>query len=123
MTRITIHRAKKDIDVIKRAHWLSMRNKLAGDLVARREYPLIVEKAAEIAKEGNVKAMEFCAKRAWPGDQELTESLTLKELIVMNDDEIFIESDDLKEIGDGQAAEREAAERSHPLEECKEKPD
>src|SRR5579864_446012 len=39
VTRMTVHRAKKDVDVIKRANWLSMRNKLAGHLIVRREYP------------------------------------------------------------------------------------
>ena len=121
VSRMTIHRAKKDIDVIKRAHWLSMRNKLAGDLVVRREYPSIMEKAAEIAEEGNVKAMEFCAKQAWPGDQELKDSLSLEFLIATSDDEYIPPSHIMKKIEDRQAAEREATDKSRPPEESKDK--
>jgi hypothetical protein len=56
---MTVHRAKKDIDVIKRAHWLSMHNKLIADLVVHREIVPIVDKATEMAKEGNIAAMKL----------------------------------------------------------------
>jgi hypothetical protein len=84
---MTIHRAKKNFDVIKRANWLSMRNTLSGDLIARREYPSIMEKAVEMAEQGNIKAMEFCAARAWPKDQDLTRELNIDELIAMSEKE------------------------------------
>jgi hypothetical protein len=53
----------------------------------------------------------------------LTESLTLEELIATNEEEIILPSHVMQEIEDRQAAESKAAERSHPLEESKDKPD
>jgi hypothetical protein len=122
VSRMTIHRAKKDIDVIKRAYWLSMRNQLDGDLVARREYPAIMEKAVELALEGGkIKAMEFCVKRAWPEAQKLADSLSLRELITTNDEEIILPSHLKDEVEDEKAAESKAAKRNNPLEEFKDR--
>jgi len=66
VTRMTAYRWTRDIEVMQRAYWLSMSNQMAGDLVARREWPQIMEKAAELAKTGDVRAMKFCEGRAWP---------------------------------------------------------
>jgi hypothetical protein len=94
VARITIHRTKKDIDVIKRAHWLSMRNKLAGDLILRCEYPSIIEKVVELAKKGNIKAMDFCADPAFPSYQKLSQSLNVEELLLMHgENEIIFPTD------------------------------
>jgi hypothetical protein len=69
VTRMTVHRWKQDIEVLQRAYWLSMHHQIAGDLVARRKWPQIMEKATELAEAGDVQAMKFCEARAWP--QEL----------------------------------------------------
>jgi hypothetical protein len=113
VTRMTIHRSKKNIDVIKRANWLAMRNKLAGDLIARREYPSIVQKAVEMAQRGNIKAMEFCAARAWPKDQDLTRELSLDELIAESEkeeEEVALPTYRAEQIEDQKLVEREAPE-------------
>lgn len=83
-----------------------------------------MEKAVELAvEEGKIKAMEFCVKRAWRGEKELADSLSLAELIAMNDDEIVLPSHLKDEIEDEQAAESKASKKNHPLEEFKDKPD
>jgi transposase len=74
VTRVTVYRWIQDIDVMKRADSLSLQNKIAGNLAARREYVSIIEKAVEMAKEGNIKAMEFCADRAFPENKQAKKS-------------------------------------------------
>jgi hypothetical protein len=74
VARMTLNRWKKNINVIKRAHWLAMQNKIEGELIARREFVPIVEKAVEMAKEGNIKAMEFCVNLAFPEDKQAIKS-------------------------------------------------
>jgi hypothetical protein len=74
VTRVTVYRWMQDSDVLKRADSISMQNKIAGNLVARREYISIIERAVELAKEGNIKAMEFCADRAFPEDNQANKS-------------------------------------------------
>lgn len=69
ISRMTIHRWKKDPDVLRRAEWLAKENKLAGDLVARREWQCIVEAQVAAAKRGNTAAAKFLERRAWPEDQ------------------------------------------------------
>jgi hypothetical protein len=124
VTRMTIHRTKKDIDVIKRAHWLSRRNRLAGELVARREYPSIIEKAVHMAKEGNIKAMEFCAKRAFPGDQEQADLLSLEEFVALSEEEpLAFPTWCTRKVEDEELIEFEVPEESHPLGEAKDRPD
>jgi hypothetical protein len=82
---MSIYRWKQDPDVIQRAHWLSTCNKLAGDLVAYREWPEIVETAAEMAKGGNIGAMNFCAAIACREDRRREKSslspLSLEEVL------------------------------------------
>jgi len=85
VTRMTIHRWKQDIDVMQRAYWLSKRNQMAGDLVARREYPEIMERAVQLAKAGDVQAMKFCESRAWPEElrvehSQLSATVSVKDL-------------------------------------------
>jgi hypothetical protein len=62
---MTVHRWKQDIEVMQRAYWLSMRNQMAGDLVPRREWQQIMDRAVELAKSGDIQAMKFCESRAW----------------------------------------------------------
>jgi hypothetical protein len=85
VSRVTVYRWTRDIDVMKRADSLSMQNKIAGNLVARREYVPMMGKAVEMAKEGNIKAMEFCVDRAFPEDKRAEKSglssLSLEEVL------------------------------------------
>jgi hypothetical protein len=85
VTRMTVHRWKQDIEVMQRAHWLSMRNQMAGDLVARSEWPQIMETAVQLAKAGDVQAMKFCESRAWPDElrvehSQLSATVSVKDL-------------------------------------------
>jgi hypothetical protein len=68
--------------------------------------------------------MEFYAKRAWPEDKELAQSLTLAELIALSEKEpIILPSWCTEEIKEQESVERETPEGSPLLEEPKEKPD
>jgi hypothetical protein len=74
VSRMTAYRWTRNADVMKRADFLSKQNKTAGNLVARREYESIMEKAVEMAKEGNIAAMKFCIERAFPEDKQQAKS-------------------------------------------------
>jgi hypothetical protein len=76
ISRMTIHRWKKDSDVLRRAEWLARENKLAGDFVARREWQCIVEAQVAAAKRGNTAAAKFLECRAWPEDQRANSQLS-----------------------------------------------
>lgn len=69
ISRMTIHRWKKDLDVLRRANWLVRGNKLSGDLIARREWQGIVEAQVAPAKRGSTAAAKFLERGAWPEDQ------------------------------------------------------
>jgi hypothetical protein len=123
VARMTVHRWRRDIDVLRRAEWLSLRNKMAGDLVPRREWVRIMEKAVEIAKSGDVQAMKFCEARAWPEDRQRESSnvesslsnLSLGELAALP---CFERAPTWAvELEARQAKEREAAEKGDPLSE------
>ncbi|MGD0907849.1 MAG: hypothetical protein ABSA96_09725 [Candidatus Acidiferrales bacterium] len=74
VSRMTTYRWTRDVEVMKRADFLSKQNKMAGNLVARREYESIMEKAVEMAKQGNIAAMKFCIERAFPEDKQQAKS-------------------------------------------------
>jgi hypothetical protein len=74
VARMTIYRWSKDIDVLKRADFLSMQNKIAGILIARREYPSMVEIGVETAKAGNIAAMKIFLELAFPEDKQANKS-------------------------------------------------
>lgn len=89
VTRMTVYRCSKDLDVLRRAEWLTLRNKTIAIVQVRREYPKIMEKAVEIAKRGNVQAMKFCQEQAWPeedqdGGSSWKASLSLDERAAMD---------------------------------------
>ena len=65
VTRMTVHRWRQDIDVMQRVYWLSMRNKIAGDLLARQGWLGIMKKVIEMAMEGDFRAIKFLESRAW----------------------------------------------------------
>jgi hypothetical protein len=84
ISRMTLWRWKKDLDVLRRANWLARANKLAGDLVARREWPSIMEAQVAAAKRGNTGAAKFLDRRAWPEDypsNSVSSNITLVEAI------------------------------------------
>jgi hypothetical protein len=85
VTRMTVHRWKQDVEVMQRANWLSLCNQMAGDLVARREWQQIMEKAVELARAGDVQAMKFCESRAWPEElpvehSQVSKTVSIKDL-------------------------------------------
>lgn len=55
-------------DVLKRASWLTEHCRALGDLVARREWPAIVEAQVDAALKGDTSAAKFCERRAWHED-------------------------------------------------------
>jgi hypothetical protein len=77
---MTIYRWKHEADVMQRALWLSMTNKIAGDLAIRVEWPEIAKKAVELAKSGNVNAMKFCLSIAWPNNGQAEQLIAIENL-------------------------------------------
>jgi hypothetical protein len=71
VTRMTVHRWKQDSDVMQRAYCLSLRNKIAGDLLARQAWLRIMEKVIEMAKKGDFRAIKFIELHAWAEDLEI----------------------------------------------------
>lgn len=73
--------------MIQRAHWLSTRNKAAGDLIVRCAWPQIMKKLVDSALCGNVAAIKYCAERAWPEEKQQgtsdSSSLSLVELVLL----------------------------------------
>ena len=74
VTRMTIHRWKLHPDVIKRAHWLSNRYRLAGDLLVRINWPQIMQKASEKAMKGDMQAIKSCEEIAWRQEKQSEKS-------------------------------------------------
>ncbi len=74
VTTKTIYCWMKDDDVMRRAEWLSMRNKRHGDLSIRCRYEEIIEKLIEMASTGNVAAIKLCLDIAFPVDQQAKKS-------------------------------------------------
>jgi hypothetical protein len=83
VTRMTVHRWKKDPDVLRRAEWLSKGNKLAGDLIVKANWEPIVRAQVDAALAGDTQAAKFCERRAWPedgqADSRLISSMTIAE--------------------------------------------
>jgi hypothetical protein len=74
VTRMTVHRWKQDVDVMQRAYWLSMRNRIAGNLLARQAWLRIMEKVIEMAKNGDFRSIKFIESRAWAEELEIQQS-------------------------------------------------
>src|ERR1700694_5961809 len=91
VTRKTIHCWMNDVDVMRRAEFLSMRNKTTGDLIARREWPRIMESMVRVATGGGVAAAKFCEGRAYPEDQRAKKSglstETIEEVLARSEEE------------------------------------
>jgi hypothetical protein len=71
VTRNTIQRWKHHPDVSKRVHWLSNRYRLAGDSLARINWPRIMEKVVAKAMKGDMQAIKFCEEIAWRQEKHL----------------------------------------------------
>jgi hypothetical protein len=74
VTRMTAYRWKQDNDVTQRAYWLSMRNKIAGDFLARQGWLRIMKKVIEMAQKGDFRAIEFIERHAWAKDLEIKQT-------------------------------------------------
>ena len=74
VSRMTVCRWKHDPDVIKRAHFLSEINQMVGDLLARQEWPRIMQTAVQKALEGDLQSIRFCESRAYPKELRVQQS-------------------------------------------------
>jgi hypothetical protein len=99
VTRVTVYRWKHDVNVLRRAYWLSMRNKIAGDLLARQAWLPIMKKGIEMAKNGDFRAIKFIESQAWT--QELgiqqsqhTATVCVADLFGADEDDQAVERDD-----------------------------
>jgi hypothetical protein len=91
VTRMTINRWKHHPDVSKRVYWLSSRNRLAGELLARIYWPQIVQKLVERAMKGDTQAIKRCEEIAWRKEKQEEKSeispWSLDEVIVRAEEE------------------------------------
>jgi hypothetical protein len=107
VTRMTVHRWKQDIDVMQRAYWLSMRNKIAGDLLARQASLRIMKKVIEMAVNGHFRAIEFVWSRAYGEElgiqqSRLNASVCAADLFGTDEDDQAEEQDDNRQTeGEG----------------------
>lgn len=74
VARQTVDKWKRDIDVLRRAEWLTMPNKLAAKLHIRRAWEPIVEKVIERAQNGDMQAIKFCEALAWSEDRPVLDA-------------------------------------------------
>ena len=66
ISRMTVYRRSKDLNILKRVGWLLKEHKLAGDLIARLHWGRIVAGQVKAAIRGDTKAAQFCKEAAWP---------------------------------------------------------
>ena len=66
VARVTIYRWAQDFDVVRRAEWLSVQNRVLGDFIACREWPSVVRAQVTAALAGDTRAAIFLQNRAWP---------------------------------------------------------
>jgi hypothetical protein len=133
VSRMTVHRWTKNIDVFRRADWLSMQNKGNGKLIIRRELAEIMEKLVEKAKQGDVKAIKLCIDLAYPEDKQREKSglssQSLEEVLERAEIEqekhaAMMTPTWIREREERmKAAKRQEAEKHPPQEEPKDKPD
>jgi hypothetical protein len=77
ISRQTVYRRRKDLDVLQRVEWLVMNYRLAGDLIARRNWPQIVASQVKAALAGDTRAAQFCKVVAWPETSGVSASLSI----------------------------------------------
>jgi hypothetical protein len=85
VARMTVHRWRQEVSVMQRTHWLSLRHKIAGDLLARQAWLHIMKKVIEMAKKGDFRAIKFIESRAWAEElgvqqSQLTASVCVADL-------------------------------------------
>lgn len=99
VSRMTICRWKHDPDVIQRAHFLSEINQKVGDLLARQEWPRIMQMAVKNALEGDLQSIRFCESRAFPKELQVLQAH--HEMTVSTQDLLgTIEIDDAEDLPD-----------------------
>ena len=132
VTRKTIHCWMNDVDVMRRAEFLSMRNKTTGDLTARREWSKIMENMVRVAIGGDVAAAKFCEERAFPEDRQAKKSglstETMEEVLARSEEEELRLGELrtpswLREQKAREDAARKAAEEKRASEDSKDKPE
>ena len=74
VTRKTVHCWMRDIDVLKRAEWLSETNKIIGKLVIRRACAGLSEKLVEMGMGGDIAAIKVCMDIALREDKQTEKS-------------------------------------------------
>jgi hypothetical protein len=131
VSRMTVYRWTQDIDVLRRAEWLSMQNRVTGRLIIRRAWPKMMAKLADDAIGGHVQATKLCADYAWPEDKQREKSGLSKaslEEVLERVERDFIKHEAqmtpswlLEREERRKAAERKAAENNRPPEEPKDK--
>lgn len=77
VTRVTVHRWSHLSAVLQRAEWLSKRNKLSGDLFARRNWERVMRAQVKKAIAGDCQAAKFVQENAW-GEETPAEVLVLQ---------------------------------------------
>src|SRR5580692_8346882 len=65
ISRMTVYRRSKQLEVLERTQWLLRNYKLAGDLVAKLNWERIVKGQVRAAVTGDTRAAEFCKAVAW----------------------------------------------------------
>jgi len=68
VTRMTVSRWQHDPFVLRRAEWISHRSKLEGVLIARSNYPRMVEALVRKAITGDTAAGRLVHELAWTAD-------------------------------------------------------
>lgn len=66
VSRMTVYRWTNDEDVLMRVRHLLAHSEFRGDLEIRRSWDRIVRALIRAAVNGDVKAANFCERRAWP---------------------------------------------------------
>ena len=91
ITTKTIYCWMKDDNVMRRAEWLSMRNKRHGDLSIRCRYEEILEKLTEKALTGDIAAIKLYIETAFPEDLQAKKSglssMSLEEVLARAEEE------------------------------------
>jgi hypothetical protein len=82
VTRMTVHRWKRNPDVLRRAELVARGNKPAGDLIAKANWKPIVRAQVDAAIAGDTQAAKFCERRAWPEDGQADSRLLSSTSIV-----------------------------------------
>jgi hypothetical protein len=75
VSRMTVYRRSKNPMVLQRVQSLLRHHELAGDLVAKLNWPRIMQGLVKAAAAGDVRAAQFCLDRAWPEHNPLSDIL------------------------------------------------